>query len=91
MIDIGIAIFLGYDELRAIKTGGLTFPNIVKIEIIINSLLLILLLIKFLYNKKQELKNSVEYVRERLKSLPEELKNLKTKIKPPVHYLQTEK
>ena len=45
MYDIAIGIFLGYDEAWAGVTGGLTFINIVKAEIILNIVLFSLFLI----------------------------------------------
>ena len=32
--DVAIAIFLGYDEAQAARTGGLNFMNIAKVEAI---------------------------------------------------------
>ena len=52
MIDIAIAIFLGYNESWAKVTGGLTFLNIVKAEIVVFFLLLIIYGIKVFIIKR---------------------------------------
>ncbi len=51
MTDIVIAIFLGYNESWAQVTGGLTFENIMKAEIVVIILLLVLFLAKYLVKK----------------------------------------
>ena len=52
MIDIAIAIFLGYNEAQALRTGGLTFQNIIKAEIIVFTILALLTWIKHVVKKK---------------------------------------
>ncbi|MBN2423044.1 DUF1616 domain-containing protein [Candidatus Woesearchaeota archaeon] len=57
MTDIAIAIFLGYNEAQALRTGGLTFFNIVKAEAVILLILCAVLWIKIYLNRKQKIKS----------------------------------
>jgi hypothetical protein len=52
MVDIAIAIFLGYDEAQALRTGGLTFINIMYSEIAVFGVLMALLGLKIILKKK---------------------------------------
>jgi len=47
MISIAIAIFFGYDEAQAAKTGGLTLHNILVAEAWVNGILLIAVLLMY--------------------------------------------
>ena len=53
MISIAIAIFLGYNEEWASKTGGLTFKNIVKMEAYVMAFLLFLFVVALIYQKRK--------------------------------------
>ncbi|MFH0874999.1 MAG: hypothetical protein V1859_03615 [archaeon] len=58
MISIVIAIYFGYDEAWALKTGGLTFPNIVKAECFLLFIFAIIFLVKYIIKKtKEHIKN----------------------------------
>jgi len=46
MVDVAIAIFLGYDEAQAARTGGLNFINIAKAELVVIIALGLVLLYK---------------------------------------------
>ena len=52
IIDVGIAIFLGYDKAQAVRTGGITLQNIMLAELIIIGSLLLLLAAKLILRRK---------------------------------------
>ena len=54
MLDIAIAIFFGYNEAQALRTGGLTFTNIVYAELIIMFILALILIIIFIIEQKRK-------------------------------------
>ncbi|MBD3203200.1 hypothetical protein GF327_02820 [Candidatus Woesearchaeota archaeon] len=57
MIDIAIAIILGYNKDIANLTGGLTFASIIKAEIIVIMILGIIYLIKYIKKNENKKKN----------------------------------
>jgi uncharacterized membrane protein len=52
MIDVGIAVWLGYNSEQAAITGGLTFANILNMQIIVISVLLAFAGLKFLLMRR---------------------------------------
>ena len=57
MVDVAIAIFLGYNESQALRTGGLTFVNIIISESVVILLLIIVLFVKSMKEVKVSKKN----------------------------------
>jgi uncharacterized membrane protein len=53
IFDVMISVYFGYDQAQALRTGGLTFSNILLAEAILIPILVAALLIKIFVFKKQ--------------------------------------